>query len=196
MQTIIEQLPFELLEKVVHFSDIRSFLNLKKVDNRVKHIKYVVNIIGDDWLVTFPETIDWTSPSAPKNYVDYDKNDFTIHHKGKQYRRSDNIRFITVCKGHNISFVSPQITLDVSNLYIEDDFNDKSGALVLGKSKLDIDRELIMRALSNWSTTIKKPKIPTPHRCRGFSGRRRGRNTVDYGDDYGISEDDFEYDLF
>ena len=52
--------------------------------------------------------------------------------------------------------------------------------------------ETIILTFGDWSATIKKPKIPTPPRCRGFSGRRRGRNTVDYG----TSEDDFEYDLF
>ena len=155
---MFSNLPFELIEIIAGFMDIPTLVNMSEVDERVKEILYK----GGRWIVTFPPRIDWSSPTAPKKYIEYDRTDFTIHLKDKVFRRSDGIVFTTeLDKNRDIKrFVSPRVTLDFDKMVIETR-RTTGKCLVLGMSEYELDLNLVCSSLQKWPRTVKvEKKIP------------------------------------
>lgn len=158
----ISNLPAELLEIVVGFLDCKSIANLIHVDERVKDVLMTT----DRWLVTFPKRIDWASPTAPKQYVEYDRTDFTLHYRGREYTRTSGIVFGAEYdkKLNTIGFAGinePDVKLSLSNLVIQSDSSVKQ-SLVLGRTQYDMDRQIIIDSLRKWPVKPQKPKKPQP----------------------------------
>jgi hypothetical protein len=161
----IRSLPFELLEIVVSFMDDASVVSLSRVDSRVETIMEQKGW----WWVTFPPRIDWSSPTAPKQYTEYDRTDFTIHYKGQLYTRGSGITFNTQ--------YSKSLVLEA---FIErvraDTYNDETTIIlplnkmiletkpsfakcvVLGMSEYEIDKQVVINALYKWPK-VSKPQV-------------------------------------
>ena len=160
----IRSLPFELLEIVVSFMDDASVFSLSRVDSRVETIMEQKGW----WWVTFPPHIDWSSPTAPKQYTEYDRTDFTIHYKGQLYTRASGITFnpqyskslvLEAFIGRlraDTTTTSPPI-LDLSKMILETK-PSFANCVVLGMSEYEIDRQVVINALYKWPK-VSKPQV-------------------------------------
>ena len=161
----IRSLPFELLEIVVSFMDDASVFSLSRVDSRVETIMEEKGW----WWVTFPPRIDWSSPTAPKQYTEYDRTDFTIHYKGQLYTRGSGITFnpqyskslvLEAFIGRlraDTTTTSPPI-LDLSKMILETK-PSFAKCVVLGMSEYEIDRQVVINTLYKWPIC---PKVSKP----------------------------------
>ena len=157
----IRSLPFELLEIVVSFMDDASMFSLSRVDSRVETIMEQKGW----WWVTFPPHIDWSSPTAPKQYTEYDRTDFTIHYKGQLYTRASGITFNpqyskSLVPGAFIGRLRADTTtpiLDLSKMILETK-PSFAKCVVLGMSEYEIDRQVVINALYKWPN-VSKPQV-------------------------------------
>lgn len=160
----IRSLPFELLEIVVSFMDNASVFSLSRVDSRVETIMEEKGW----WWVTFPPHIDWSSPTAPKQYTEYDRTDFTIHYKGQLYTRGSGITFnpqyskslvleafIGRLRAETPTTIPPILHLSKMILDTKPSF---AKCVVLGMSEYEIDRQVVINALYKWPN-VSKPQV-------------------------------------
>lgn len=160
----IRSLPFELLEIVVSFMDDASVFSLSRVDSRVETIMEQKGW----WWVTFPPRIDWSSPTAPKQYTEYDRTDFTIHYKGQLYTRGSGITFnpqyskslvleafIGRLRTDTATTIPPILHLSKMILETKPSF---AKCVVLGMSEYEIDRQVVINALYKWPN-VSKPQV-------------------------------------
>lgn len=156
----IRSLPFELLEIVVSFMDDASVVSLSRVDSRVETIMEQKGW----WWVTFPPRIDWSSPTAPKQYTEYDRTDFTIHYKGQLYTRGSGITFNPQYSKSLVleAFIGrvraeTTIILNLGKMILETK-PSFAKCVVLGMSEYEIDRQVVINALYKWPK-VSKPQV-------------------------------------
>ena len=166
----IRSLPFELLEIVVSFMDDASVFSLSRVDSRVETIMEEKGW----WWVTFPPRIDWSSPTAPKQYTEYDRTDFTIHYKGQLYTRASGITFnpqyskslvleafigrLRADTPKDDTAITSSPILDLSKMILETK-PSFAKCVVLGMSEYEIDRQVVINTLYKWPIC---PKVSKP----------------------------------
>ena len=164
----IRSLPFELLEIVVSFMDDASVVSLSRVDSRVETIMEQKGW----WWVTFPPHIDWSSPTAPKQYTEYDRTDFTIHYKGQLYTRGSGITFNPQYSKSLVleAFIGrvraempnaeTAIILPLNKMILETK-PSFAKCVVLGMSEYEIDRQVVINALCKWPIypKVSKPQV-------------------------------------
>ena len=159
----IRSLPFELLEIVVSFMDDASVVSLSRVDSRVETIMEQKGW----WWVTFPPRIDWSSPTAPKQYTEYDRTDFTIHYKGQLYTRGSGITFNpqyskSLVLEAFIGRVRAETTIILPlNKMILETKPSFAKCVVLGMSEYEIDKQVVINALYEWHIwpKVSKPQV-------------------------------------
>ena len=149
---MFSNLPIEVVEIILKFLSSRDIYSLSKVDSTIAEIfKKSKNCV-----IVFPKQIDWSSPSAPKQYIPYDKTNFRVYYKGSEYKREDGISF-TISRNIATS-ADNTVVLDLNNLVIE------------GGKATFADKAFVVNTLKMWPHTAQKPKIvvkPCPKRVRG-----------------------------
>jgi hypothetical protein len=116
------------------------------------------------WWVTFPPRIDWSSPTAPKQYTEYDRTDFTIHYKGQLYTRGSGITFNPQYSKSLVleAFIGrvraeTTIILNLGKMILETK-PSFAKCVVLGMSEYEIDRQVVINALYKWPK-VSKPQV-------------------------------------
>ena len=140
--------PAEIIEKIVEFLPKKDFYAFAKV-NSIAMDKLDTT---DIWIVEFPAVISWTDTKAP--YVPYDKGNFTIRHKGKEYKKEDGLTFRI--DGKRIIRSDGNLELLVENLVVDNPTPPQKG-VCLGKPP-QTDEQFILSSLQKWGY-VRRPVV-------------------------------------
>jgi hypothetical protein len=137
--------PVEIAEKIAWFLPPKDFYAFAKTDSSVM-AKFDQT---DNWVVEFPPIISWAD--TKNSYVPYDKANFTIRYKGKEYKREDGFSFRQ--DRNRLIRADGNLELLVEKLLLENPTTRQKGVCI-GKAP-QTDEQFIISSLQKWRTASK-----------------------------------------